>query len=133
MTSLSHFFRALAILVLFGIAISGHPQTRPKVDESVTERYIGRHLTEKGIRNFGEVTPILYRGGQPSHAGLETLVKMGIDIVVNTSGRQHDQEGKDVNRLGMKYVVIRWHCPFPKDEPFARFLKVVHDNPGKKI
>lgn len=135
MTSESQFFRALAIVVLFGTVICGHPQTRRKVDKSaqVTERSIGRHLTEKSIRNFGEVTPMLYRGGQPSHAGLETLAKMGIGIVVNTSGRPHDQEGKDVSGLGMKYVVIRWHCPFPKDEPFARFLKVVHDNPGKKI
>jgi hypothetical protein len=31
----------------------------------------------------------------------------------------------------MKYVVIRWHCTFPKDEVLARFLRVVHDNPEK--
>lgn len=98
-----------------------------------TEHAIGRHLPGREIRNFGEVIPTLYRGGQPSHAGLQALANMGMDIVVNTGGRQDDQEGKEVKSLGMKYVVIRWHCPFPKDEAFARFLKVVHDNPGKKI
>ena len=135
MTSLSHHFRVLAILALFGVAISGDAQRRAGVDNSAQVKHhaIGRHLAEKGITNFGEVTPNLYRGGQPNREGLETLANMGIGIVVNTGGRQDDDEGKDVSRLGMKYVVIRWHCPFPKDRTFARFLKLVHDNPGKKI
>jgi hypothetical protein len=76
---------------------------------------------------------MLYRGGQPSRKGLEALAKMGIDIVVNASGSQSDTEGKVANQLGMKYVAIRWHCPFPKDKTFVRFLELVHDNPGKKI
>ena len=38
-----------------------------------------------------------------------------------------------VRRLGMRYVAIPWHCPFPHDETFARFLKLVRDNPDKKI
>ena len=33
----------------------------------------------------------------------------------------------------MRYVAIPWHCPFPHDEAFARFLKLVRDNPDKKI
>jgi protein tyrosine/serine phosphatase len=33
----------------------------------------------------------------------------------------------------MKYVAIPWHCPWPRDKVFAKFLKVVHDNKGKKI
>ena len=94
---------------------------------------IGTHIPVPGIVNFGEVTPTLYRGGQPSREGLDALTKMRIDVVVNASGSQNDTEGKVVNQLGMKYVAIRWHCPFPKDETFVRFLKVVHDNPGKKI
>ncbi len=100
---------------------------------SRAEPSIGKHVPLPGIVNFGEVTPTLYRGGQPSREGLEALAKMGIDIVVNASGSQSDTEGKVVNQLGMKYVAIRWHCPFPKDETFVRFLKVVQDNPGKKI
>ena len=94
---------------------------------------IGKHIPVPGIVNFGEVTPTLYRGGQPSREGLEALAKMRIDVVVNASGSQNDTEGKVVNHLGMQYVAIRWHCPFPKDKTFVRFLKLVHDNPGKKI
>src|SRR5579864_6383596 len=134
MTSVSNLVRLIATLLLLGAAISGDAEPyRKEKDGARAEHPMGRHLPAKGIRNFGEVTPTLYRGGQPSRAGLQTLYKMGVDIVVNTSGNAHDQEGKDVNSLGMKYIVIRWHCPFPKDETFARFLKVVRDNPGKKI
>lgn len=35
--------------------------------------------------------------------------------------------------LGMEYVSIPWHCPFPHDEPFAKFLKLIEDNPRKKL
>jgi protein tyrosine phosphatase (PTP) superfamily phosphohydrolase (DUF442 family) len=135
MTSISCLVRLIATLLLLGVAMHEDAELRRegRKDARHTEHSMGRHLPGKGIRNFGEVTPTLYRGGQPSPEGLQTLANMGIAIVVNNSGRQHDDEGKEVNRLGMKYVVIRWHCPFPKDEAFARFLKLVHDNPGKKI
>ena len=58
---------------------------------------------------------------------------MGIAIVVDTRGNRADGEGREVGRLGMKYVSIPWHCPFPHDEVFVKFLKLVRDNPEKKI
>ena len=33
----------------------------------------------------------------------------------------------------MQFVSIPWHCPFPSDKPFARFLKLVQDNSRKKV
>ncbi|MGA8540699.1 MAG: dual specificity protein phosphatase family protein [Terriglobales bacterium] len=87
----------------------------------------------RGIGNFGEVTPKLFRGAQPTQHGFQTLAKMGIDIVVDTRGNRAKTEGKQVRHLGMRYVAIPWHCPFPHDEAFARFLKLVRENPDKKI
>jgi len=58
---------------------------------------------------------------------------MGIEIVVDTRGERSDSEGKEVRALGMKYVAIPWHCPFPRDEVFVRFLKLLQDNPNKKV
>jgi protein tyrosine phosphatase (PTP) superfamily phosphohydrolase (DUF442 family) len=87
----------------------------------------------KGIGNFGEVTPTLFRGGQPSEAGFQALAKKGIDIVVDNRGDRTKTEGKEVKRLGMQYIAIPWHCPFPHDEAFAKFLQLVRENPGKKI
>ena len=48
-------------------------------------------------------------------------------------GDRTKTEGREVNRLGMRYIAIPWHCPFPHDEVFASFLRVVRKNPGKKI
>ena len=86
-----------------------------------------------GVGNFGEVTPRLFRGAQPTRKGFAALAKTGIDIVVDTRGNRSNSEGKEVRRLGMRYVAIPWHCPFPHDEVFARFLKLVRENPDKKI
>jgi hypothetical protein len=33
----------------------------------------------------------------------------------------------------MQYVAIPWHCLFPRDEVFARFLNVLRANPDKKV
>ncbi len=74
---------------------------------------------------------MLYRGGQTTPEGFERLTKLGIDIVVDVERSKHEK--KLVERLGMRYVSIPWLCPFPKDKVFVRFLKLIKDNPDKKI
>ena len=109
--------------------------TRPQTKEETQPprvRAIGRRLSEKGVPNFGEVTPKLYRGGLISTDGIKALKKLGIDVIVDTHANDESEE-KTATGLGMKYVAIPWHCPWPHDEVFARFLKVVHDNKSKKI
>jgi len=86
-----------------------------------------------GLPNFGEVTPNLYRGAHPNDDGLKTLQKMGISIVVDLRGNQSEHEQAAVEKLGMQYVSIPSHCQFPTDAPFVKFLKVIEQNPGKKI
>ncbi|GAC1515676.1 MAG: hypothetical protein NVS1B11_33700 [Terriglobales bacterium] len=86
----------------------------------------------RGVARFAQVTSTLYRGGQPTMRGFEDLAKMGINIVVDTRGsRRHERNV--VTKLGMEYVPIPWHCPFPKDKTFARFLKLLRENPEKKV
>jgi len=86
-----------------------------------------------GISNFAKVTPFLYRGSQPHGTGFQELQKMGVDIVVDLRLTGIEKEKAQVTKLGMGYVSIPWHCLFPKDESFARFLKLVRDNPKKKV
>jgi protein tyrosine phosphatase (PTP) superfamily phosphohydrolase (DUF442 family) len=92
---------------------------------------VGKHLTVEGLPNFGEVTPQLYRGGEPTPEGFQRLAQMGVGIVVDFGTSSRDQE--EIEALGMKYVTIPWHCPFPRDEWFAKFLKLIQENPNKKI
>jgi hypothetical protein len=128
-------FRVLAVALLLAITMSTgeEPQRKGGSAASHAARVIGQKRKIKGIANFGEVTTTLFRGAQPSHEGLEALAKMGIDIVVDARGNRTDSEGKEVGRLGMKYVAIPWHCPFPNDGVHVRFLKLLQENPKKRV
>ena len=125
----------LLLVIPLSIATSVSPQTDHSgaipAKPSATQHTMGQHLKAKGIPNFGQVTPTLYRGGQPSVEGFEQLAHIGIDIVVDTGRSKRDEA--QIKSLGMTYVSLPWYCPFPKDEVFARFIKITRDNPDKKI
>jgi len=126
--------RILSIVLLFAFSTgvdANAPQTKQETQSPAT-RAIGRKLDEKGVPNFGEVTPTLYRGGLVRTEGIKALKKLGMDVIIDTHANDETEE-TIVKSLGMKYVAIPWHCPWPHDEVFAKFLRVVHENKGKKI
>lgn len=99
---------------------------------AATDRVIPPRQKLPGLRNFGQITPTLYRGERPTEEGLACLAKMGVTIVISLEGKYKDLH-KPVERLGMQYVSMFWECSFPKDETFAKFLQLLRDNPGKKV
>lgn len=117
----------LAITASFGpmTATAGGDSAHPA---KVT---IARRLPMEGVPKFAEVSPTLYRGGQPSPQGFANLAHFGIGIIVD-NGRSAKNK-KLAEQMGMRYVSIPWICMFPKDALFARFLKLVQDNPHTKI
>jgi len=117
----------LFILVFSAIAQDQHASSSP------VQKQMGSRKNYVGLPNFGEVTPHLFRGGQPGVDGLQTLKKMGVTIVVDMRGSKSTHEKEVVTGMGMQYVSIPWHCPFPKDDAFAKFLHVVQENPKTKI
>jgi tyrosine-protein phosphatase SIW14 len=130
--------KAGALVLLFSLAISldaapqqTAQQTSPPAN-SPAARAMGIRWQAKGIPNFGKVTPNLYRGGLPNNQGMQALQKLGVNVVVDMRGRNKDEEAV-ATKLGMQYVAIPSHCPFPQDGTFAKFLKVIQDNPGKKV
>lgn len=114
-------------------------QTQPGTRTSVSERSvpsqhsIGIREKQIGVPNFGQVTPNLFRGGQPGVDGFKTLKEMGVDIVVDMRGGSNEHEKAAVKSLGMEYVSIPWHCTSPSDVPMARFLKLIEENRDKKV
>jgi tyrosine-protein phosphatase SIW14 len=118
---------ALLLLVAAAFSQSTQDNTPP------TSHSMGSRKNAVGLPNFAEVTPSLYRGGQPCADGLKALKKMGVSIVIDMRGGHSEHEKKGVEELGMEYVSIPWHCPFPSDEPFIKFLKVIEQNPGHKV
>jgi protein tyrosine phosphatase (PTP) superfamily phosphohydrolase (DUF442 family) len=67
--------------------------------------------TAPGVPNFHKVNDGLYRGGQPSHEGLESLAKLGIKTVVDlrVPVGPSDREKSLVESFGMHYVHIPLH------------------------
>ena len=118
------------LVTLVALVAAAVPQA---TNTSPAQPTMGSRKRYVGLPNFGEVTPNLFRGGQPGVDGLEALEKMGVSIVVDMRGSKSSHEEMAVSKLGMQYVAIPWHCPFPADPVFARFLKLMQDNPGKKI
>lgn len=123
-------FAFLAVMM----SMAAPAQERPKAlsAPTATKHTIARKLTLNGVRDFGEVTPTLYRGAQPTKEGFRNLAKMGINIVVDLRGSR-ESERQFVTKLGMQYVALPWRCFHPRDEPFARFLTLLRENPGKKV
>ncbi len=124
------------LIFIISLAILAPATTlgQDSTSSSVTERPPKRKLIVKqGIGNFGEVTPELYRGAQPNLVGYRELAKMGVDIVVDLRLTGKDEESRQLRKLGMQFVSIPWHCYFPKDKYFARFLTLLRENRGKKI
>ena len=124
----------LSIMLLSGITagMGGMAAQTKQETQPPAVRAIGHRLQEKGVPNFGEVTPTLYRGGLLDPTGIKALKRLGMNVIIDTHANDEAEE-KIVESLGMKYVAIPWHCPRPHDEVFAKFLQVLHENKGKKI
>ena len=121
---------ALLLFCLFSDSLSSAADSAVKTPVS-TQHPIGSHKNAIGLPNFGEVTRNLFRGGQPESHGYKTLQVMGVKIVVDMRGNTSEQG--DVEKLGMRYISIPWNAKSPSNEIIARFLKVIEENPDKKI
>ncbi len=129
---LSQTARAGLVVIIATALLCAPAQAQTKAP-ATPARVPAKKFPVAGVKNFGEVTPYLYRGAQPTRDGLKALAGMGVDIVVDLRLSGQSSESKLVTADGMKYVSIPWHCLFPSDEKVARFLAVVRNNPKKKI
>jgi protein tyrosine phosphatase (PTP) superfamily phosphohydrolase (DUF442 family) len=89
-----------------------------------------------GLPNFGTVTGALFRGGQPTQAGLTALQAMRIDIIVNFRDEPAETaaEKAQVEALGIRYVGIPWKGRRgPANAQVAQFLDLLRDNGQAKI
>jgi protein tyrosine/serine phosphatase len=95
-----------------------------------------RKLKVEGLPNLGQVTPALFRGGQPKKEGYAELKELGIEIVVNLRDDAEEiaAERLVVEQNGMRFVSIPWNARRgPNDPQVAEFLELVRANPERKI
>jgi tyrosine-protein phosphatase SIW14 len=124
----------MTALVLSGGAVTGFSAQSPRT-YGANDRpplAIAQKKVIAGLPNFGEVTPTLYRGAQPTEQGLSKLKEMEFDIVVDFRANP-GAERQAVTSLGMEYVAIPWTCDHPEDRDIAMFIALLRAHPGKKI
>src|SRR2546421_4282299 len=94
---------ALVFLIFLVLPLgAGQPQSSSTPPAPTSPpRVIGTRSQTKGIPNFGQVTPNLYRGGLPSRVGMESLKKIGIDVIVDMRGKNKGEQ-EDAEKLGMQ-------------------------------
>ena len=121
----------LVALFIFVAGPSLHAQSKAK--HSTIAHAPAKREILAGVPNFGQVTPTLYRGAQPSDKGFQSLAKMGIDVIVDFRGWSVDQEKHEAAERHIKLVLLSWDCRHPPDQIAARFLQILKENSGKKI
>jgi protein tyrosine phosphatase (PTP) superfamily phosphohydrolase (DUF442 family) len=116
---------AIVLLLMNGCGTAGSEQ------ETLRSRNAAMPSTIDGVNNFAQVSPILYRGEQPTAGGFATLKKMGIKTIVNLRSFHGDSD--ELKGLGLRYFHIyakAWH---PEDEDIVAFLKIVQDPQNQPV
>ncbi|MGH9711952.1 MAG: fused DSP-PTPase phosphatase/NAD kinase-like protein [Candidatus Acidiferrales bacterium] len=122
----------LLLVSFYPIAHAQEP-ANPATPLATNDHAIAHKIIVPGVSNFGEVNEKLFRGAQPSNEGLASLLKMGIEVVVDLREGTRADERAAVTKLGMHYVAIPWRCGHPDNETTARFLTVLRENHDKRI
>ena len=97
----------------------------------VVPLFAGSDPVAPHVRNFDRVNEHLFRGGEPTAAGLEELAAMGvkIDIDLRGSGEGVDTERHEAEKLGMKYVNVPMSgFGAPSNEQMDRVLSLLLQN-----
>ena len=79
--------------------------------------------TVQGVRNFARVSPVLYRGAQPTRAGFLALRDLGVKTIVDL--RSVHSDAKRLKGTGLDHYRIRTNQWNPETEDVVRALKVI--------
>jgi tyrosine-protein phosphatase SIW14 len=80
---------------------------------------------DRDLPNFQQVSPTLYRGGQPTPAGLARLRDSGVRTVVNV--RDSDDDREEAATLGLERRQQSMSPWKPRDADVAWFLAIACD------
>lgn len=86
-------------------------------------------ITVSGVPNAGHIAPHLYRGGQPTDAGLEALRSLGVDTIISFTleGEGAHREAAAAHALGLDYVHLPWSANgVPPPDDVERFLELAN-------
>jgi len=80
-----------------------------------------------GVPNAGRVNPHLYRGGQPTAAGLAALRSLGVTTIVSFTleGEDAKSEAAASRTLGLQFIHLPWSASGePPEDYVSQFLEL---------
>ena len=106
-----------ASLVMRSFLGAGYIQWKP------LSTFIERKILKEELPNFKQVSPCLYRGGQPLGDGYKYLKSKGIRTIINLRGVDRGEPYDPA----FTYVHIPIQAYLPREEDVVAFLKVMQD------
>ena len=85
-------------------------------------------ISLEGVANFHQVTESLYRGAQPTAAGMRELKKLGIKTIINLRFVHSDLD--EIGDCQLDYIHIPMVAWSPSEKDIIQFLRIVTD-PGR--
>jgi uncharacterized protein (TIGR01244 family) len=86
-----------------------------------------------GVPNFHQVNEHIFRGGQPTAQGWDSLAKLGVKVVIDLRRNNEDgehfinAEAKAVQTAGIRYVNVPMHgVVAPNDADIANVLSLLN-------
>lgn len=110
-------------LAVAGTGCSPAPALAPR-SPAQDEHHWAEPLERPGLSNLHRVTPLLYRGAQPTREGFFELGRMGVKSVISLRSFHADSIPIDANLHYERISFKAWH---PEDEDVVRFLRLVTD------
>jgi len=104
----------------------------------IAERYAYgfEKVSIPGVPNAGRVNAHLYRGAQPTVAGLAALRSLGVDTIVSFTleGDGARAEAATARSLGLRYVHMPWSASsVPSERYVADFLELVSPTQSRVV
>jgi len=81
----------------------------------------------KDLPNFHKVTDYLYRGGEPSPAGMHELQKMGVKTLIDLRAKTEAAHNEEMlaKQLGMKYINMTMTAEAPTKKQVETLLATI--------
>jgi len=131
----------LAVVIFLGVAGSAcryapdvlrfTSQNNARVLDHENAVHWAAPLPMPGLPNLHQVSEGLYRGAQPTRAGIRELSKLGVRTIVNL--RENDTDKAGLKGTSFAYERIPMTAFFPKDRDVVRFLRIVADANGAPV
>jgi len=101
----------------------------PSVAATDEARNEPRERFQTDLPNFHKVHDFLYRGGEPTDAGLEKLKAMGVKTIIDLRGHQDRcaQESRRAAELNLRYLNLPMSSQSPTPRQIKTFLQEVEE------